>query len=136
MLLVAQRKLESIRVLDDVLERVKVIVVPTFRIQQQQQPEQRFREIARSAPQGDNRFTLWERCASYSCSVDAGVGTDPSIANAGSKATFLINFWNFYQNCKPESNPKFENLYQHRWTPCRCCCPITRGLSSSMSPRD
>ena len=37
MLLVAQRKLESIRVLDDVLERVKVIVVPlpTFRTLQQ-----------------------------------------------------------------------------------------------------
>ena len=90
MLLVAQRKLESIRVLDDVLERVKVIVFPNFLRIQQQQPEQRFREIARSAPQGDNRFTFWQRCASYSCSVDAGVGTDPSIANPDSKAILII----------------------------------------------
>ena len=114
MLLVAQRKLESIRVLDDVLERVKVIVVPTF-LRIQQQPEQRFREIARSTPQGDNRFIFWESCASsYSCSVDAGVGTDPSIANPDSR---------IFECCclkvkeQLESNAKLENLYQHRWTP-------------------
>ena len=94
MLLVAQRKLESIRVLDDVLERVKVIVVPPFQPDNQNECSH-FTMLSRiisgkRAPQGDN-FTFRESCCSY-CSVDAGVGTDPLMANHDSKnIIFLIN---------------------------------------------
>ena len=73
MLLVAQRKLESIRVLDDVLERVKVIVVSPF---------------AESSPltQLYGKLVLRETpfSGSRSSSVDAGVGTDPLITNQDS----------------------------------------------------
>jgi len=96
MLLVAQRKLESIRVLDDVLERVKVIVaIPTFR-DYQNECSQLTNMLSRiisgkRAPQGGDNFTFRESCCccSYpSCSVDAGVGTDPLMTNPDSKNIF------------------------------------------------
>ena len=106
MLLVAQRKLESIRVLDDVLERVKVIVVSPF-------PE-------KSSPltQLSGRKPVLRRetpfSGSCSSSVDAGVGTDPLITTIPSYSSVT---YTFTPTRLPESNPKFENLYQHRWTP-------------------